>query len=330
MKKCTNCGREIPDDAAFCGFCGTAQPKEEDNHPEEETSEVTEPEETEKVTEEKPVEKEEEKSVPEEKTESVKEEPAESQDEIQDAESMESSESDQDESSEEKTETDSSDEIRDAEIIEPTAEEKETEDSEEKTSEKDESEKPEKKSHVNWKKISLPQIDFSKEDLHKLLEILEAPEEHHGIDNTLTWIILIFAWIANWVAFGSIQKGFFSLLIVLIGLIFLNWLTLKDHATFGETVRNSAEVIFTPSVLVLAGGLFIRNIRAGAEVYAFHSIFTTAFIGLFFLTAALILFILTVIKKHQLKTWQTVLILTIFVSLLFWYLLTEGAVSLLY
>lgn len=344
MKKCISCGREIPDDAVFCGFCGTRQPETENTEPEEKKEvPVTETSETEEnnpePSEEKDAEVTESPDENPETSEETKEDSEEKDDNdpsgIKDAEIVEpaeeSSESKEPEPSE--TENDASDvsdssvsedteehasEIKDAEVVTDASEEKK--ENPEETSEK--------KPHVQMKKIELPKINVKKEDFNILLDIVQNPAERQGINNTTTWIILIFAWIAGWVAFGSFGAGFISLLIVLIGMIFINWLTLKDHATFGETVRNSAEVIFTPSLLLFAGGLFIRNVKAGAEVFAFHSIFTTAFIGLFFLTAALILFLLTVIKRYEMKIWHMVLILTAFTALLIWYLMTSGAIAL--
>lgn len=391
MKKCINCGREIPDDAVFCGFCGTRQPETENKeetieeiNPEssEENHDVTEAETSEEVnTSEKDETREDETGSVTEEDESNEEnpetsaseqetvsetevvdtpEPEKSDDsEIKDAEIVEPSE--EKKSEEENNVSDKSDDadIKAAEIVEPAeekdseesntaeesadteaddageeddseSEEKETESTDSETKEEEpSSEKKIHKPYIQMKKIEMPKINLSREDFNVLIDMIQNPVEHHGITNATTWIILIFAWIANWVAFGSFSAGFFTLLIILIGMIFLNWLTLKDHATFGETVRNSAEVIFTPSLLVFVGGLFIRNIRAGAEVFAFHSIFTTAFIGLFFLTAALILYLYIVIKKYEMKIWQFVLLMTIFTSLLFWYLMTSGAIALI-
>lgn len=363
MKKCIHCGKEIPDDAEFCGFCGTRQPELES------LKETTSAEETTEKVDDSALNQEEEKSS-EDSSENANVETTDI-DEKESSENVENSSEvkvlleDEKQPSEDHVEEELSDdtdpkqdsvqeehEIKDAEIVEPSSETNPETNSSEKTDEDSDSEKKKsdaetvkksedqkeekdssvekkaKKPHKDWKK-SLPKVNVRKEDFQALADLVKEPTEKQGITNTTTWIILIFAWIANWIAFGSFGAGFVSLLIVLIGLIFINWLTLKDHATFGETVRNSAEVIFPPSLFVFLGGLFIRNIKAGAEVYAFHSIFTTAFIGMFFLTVAMILFLYVIIKKYEMKTWQIVLILTVVVSLLYWYLLTSGMFSLI-
>lgn len=428
MKKCIHCGKEIPDEAEFCGFCGTRQPesenkaesetekteiiptvesdnagnetkaepentaveetqKQEEPQPSDETdaeipaedkepdsSVVTEPVE-EKAEAEEPVDntdaaQQDEASAPESSSD---EETSSEDSEIKDAEIVEpaSEEKSSDESEEEKqeepsepeketaeegkpepvenTETSSEEEsssenseIKDAEIVEPASQEKTSDQkeekqkdpfktkAEEKTEEKAEKKHAEKKKpHVTMPKINLPKIHVSSKDLDAIGKLLKSPDQRVGISNTLAWLILLFALIANWVAFGSFSSGFCTLVIVLIGLVLVNWLTDKEHVTFTATVRNSAEIILAPSVLVLIGGLFIRNIRAGAEIYAFHSIFTTAFIGLFFLSAALILMIITVLRRYEMKIWHVVWIMTIFLALLFWYLITSGMFALI-
>lgn len=369
MKKCIHCGQEIPDDAVFCGFCGTRQP-EEKNENTETASEDVEKEasaETEKTEESRSGEKPSEPSVTEEKPDESS--LTEKEDTSQESEQPASSEPN--EASSEKKETvsqetkpeeteaaaeqektdagsdaeadqpaDSGDEkheIRDAAFTEkkepvkekPEEAENSSSGKEEKPEENAAAEKEKKKPHLDGKKISLPETHFTKADFNVLLAVLKEPDKDHSLNNTAAGIILVFAWIANWIAFGSFGNGFFSLVLVMIGLIFIDWLTRKDHVTFGQTVRDSAEVISAPSVLVFLGGLFIRNIREGAEVYAFHSIFTTAFIGLFFLTAALILLVITIVRKYERSAWQMTVILTIFLSLLAWLLATSGSFVLL-
>lgn len=388
MKKCISCGREIPDDAKFCGFCGALQPETEDKNtavsaeaveeekkPDEGKDSGADSSETAEVTEQADQP---ETSSPAEKSKDKTEDHSDAAEETEHQESESSEEenasephSDDHSETEEKPSDSVGDkesddhEIMDAEIVEPVSDQKkpeekepaagevsenkvtEAETAEKSANEPKESEKSEpdekknesvkedsdqkkrKKPHIHLNQEAVPKVNVSRDDFQALLDLIREPEKKQGINNTTTWIILIFAWIANWIAFGSFAAGFISLLIVMIGLVFINWLTLKDHASFGETVRNSAEVIFVPSLLVFAGGLFIRNIQVGAEVYAFHSVFTTAFIGMFLLMAALILFILIVIRRYEMKPWQMVLILTVILALLDWYLLTRGAIPLI-
>lgn len=399
MKKCIHCGKEIPDEAEFCGFCGTRQPESE-NKTESETekteiiptvendnagnevkteSETAAVEETEKQ-EEEPSSKEPETAEvvnpePVENTDSSSEENTSSEDsDIKDAEIVEPASEEKEDSvqpakaedadasekeetveepseseepenpapaenpeTSEKEDSDEDHEVKDAETVEPSSEENEDSDSSEQEEKADDSSKEKteekhaekKKPHFTMPKINLPKINVSGEDLNAVAQMIKNPEQRVGITNTLSWLILLFALIANWVAFGSFSSGFCTLVIVLIGLVLINWLTDKEHVSFTATVRNSAEIILAPSVLVLIGGLFIRNIRSGAEIYAFHSIFTTAFIGLFFLSAALILLIITVMRRYEMKIWHVVWILTIFLALLFWYLITSGMFALL-
>lgn len=235
---CRNCGKEIPDDVLYCGYCGAAQKIEEKE------VDIKEPEKQEPVT------------VEEEKvTEPRKEAPVEN------------------EKPEVKEDTSAADQKKEEEkAAEETVEsEDKTQTEEKETVSENKKETKEKLKDAGTKIVenTKPVLAKSKEAAHKVNwkdflvygEIIKKPFEPHQVKPLALWTGIVLMVLGNSFIFGSFTCGLFVLIFVFAGSFLMQYIAAKDGPSFhaGTAFENAFSAVLIPFIAMVIAGILMRT-----------------------------------------------------------------------
>ena len=286
---CKHCGKEIPDESLFCGYCGNRVEEEPDaneeivapvNLEEETVPETPAAEETEIIAE----EAEEETAAPEEDAEEIQEEAADvvPEETIEEIISPEPVNEEVEESGITLTLEPEAEEITDAEIIEPepvTEEEPEpvieiqpepviveepepvietkpvpvTETEQEAVREV----QPEPaviSEPVPAKERNLPKVNIKASDFTPLLGVLKDPFNEHELGYPAAAAVLILGLIANWMSFGF-GYGLLVLLVIWAGTACVLYIAKRKEFDLQKLVSTCAQLLVMPTAIMLLCGL---------------------------------------------------------------------------
>jgi hypothetical protein len=306
---CKNCGKEIPDTALFCGYCGAKQVKIK-----EDTAAVS-PE------DEKPVSREEEAV----------------EGSVQPSESREAEKPSEDvKTDEEPSET----------VIEAETKETEQPAQEKKGSsigQKFRSSQAGKKvlgedgkftredfdrisgSAANKIKATARKVNW--QEFHTFLEILKDPFSDHELAKVPTITALAVMLILNWPIFGSFASGLVVLALVCAGSLVIQYAGRGEEPfSFSKAVSEAVQTAFIPFLAMFAAALFGGFGLRYNSLTRMHSEFILILIMTVF---ALVMLTIGLIRSgRKINAWKGALIITVTYALIAYYLYSQMISSL--